>query len=373
MLRLKIARFGNSSSKLSLSDIAAGEATDLTFCYAALHKVSRSFAAVIQQLPHELRDAVCLFYLVLRGLDSIEDDASFSIEKKIPLLREFYQKNHLPDWSIKGVGDSDDYMTLLANYGRVARAFQRLDPEFQEVIDDICRKMGNGMADFSERPIRTMKDYDLYCYYVAGLVGVGLSHLFAISGIEDDTLHKQPELSVSMGLFLQKTNIVRDFHEDLHSDRLFWPEEAWRKYADSPEALEASPDSTESLACLNALINDAMRHAIDSLAYLSEIKDEQVFRFCAIPQAMAIATLEKIYNNPEVFTSVVKIRKGLAAMMLIEMNDFRTAARYFSYFATAILNKIDPKDPSSGELQEKLHTIIAMCRTARMISPVEVN
>lgn len=30
--------------------------------------------------------------------------------------------------------------------------------------------------------VDTVKDYDLYCHYVAGLVGVGLSHLFASSG-----------------------------------------------------------------------------------------------------------------------------------------------------------------------------------------------
>ncbi len=37
-------------------------------------QVSRSFAVVIQQLPQELQDPVCIFYLVLRGLDSVEDD-----------------------------------------------------------------------------------------------------------------------------------------------------------------------------------------------------------------------------------------------------------------------------------------------------------
>ena len=28
----------------------------------------------------------------------------------------------------------------------------------------------------------TLKDYNRYCYYVAGLVGVGLSRLFAAAG-----------------------------------------------------------------------------------------------------------------------------------------------------------------------------------------------
>eukprot|EP00501_MAST-03F_sp_TOSAG23-6_P001576 GSMAST32.ASY1.ANO1.1641.1 assembled CDS len=45
----------------------------------SLDKVSRSFAAVIRQLPDELALPICVFYLVLRVLDTIEDD--MNIEK----------------------------------------------------------------------------------------------------------------------------------------------------------------------------------------------------------------------------------------------------------------------------------------------------
>jgi len=31
--------------------------------------------------------------------------------------------------------------------------------------------------------VHTLKDYNRYCYYVAGLVGVGLSRLFAAGGV----------------------------------------------------------------------------------------------------------------------------------------------------------------------------------------------
>lgn len=37
-------------------------------------QVSRSFAAVIQQLPKVLAVDIAVFYLVLRGLDTVEDD-----------------------------------------------------------------------------------------------------------------------------------------------------------------------------------------------------------------------------------------------------------------------------------------------------------
>ena len=45
-------------------------------------------------------------------------------------------------------------------------------------------RMGQGMADFAEKKVTTMAGYDLYCHYVAGLVGYGLSDLFASSGLE---------------------------------------------------------------------------------------------------------------------------------------------------------------------------------------------
>jgi farnesyl-diphosphate farnesyltransferase len=44
---------------------------DWVFCYDMLNKVSRSFAIVIEQLGDELRNAICIFYLVLRGLDTV--------------------------------------------------------------------------------------------------------------------------------------------------------------------------------------------------------------------------------------------------------------------------------------------------------------
>lgn len=65
-----------------------------------------------------------------------------------------------------------------------------------------------------------------YCHYVAGLVGVGLSKLFSASKLEDPEVGQDTELANSMGLFLQKTNIIRDYLEDMQEGRAFWPQEA---------------------------------------------------------------------------------------------------------------------------------------------------
>lgn len=52
---------------------------------------TRSFAVVIQQLPNPLRDAICVFYLVLRGLDTVEDDMSIPVDEKLPQLHAFHE------------------------------------------------------------------------------------------------------------------------------------------------------------------------------------------------------------------------------------------------------------------------------------------
>lgn len=64
-----------------------------------------------------------------------------------------------------------------------------------------------------------------YCHYVAGLVGIGLSQLFSASKLEDPEVGQDTELANSMGLFLQKTNIIRDYLEDTQEGRAFWPQE----------------------------------------------------------------------------------------------------------------------------------------------------
>jgi farnesyl-diphosphate farnesyltransferase len=57
-----------------------------------VYEYSCSFAVVIQQLPNPLRDAICIFYLVLRGLDTVEDDMALSNDIKLPMLLVFHEK-----------------------------------------------------------------------------------------------------------------------------------------------------------------------------------------------------------------------------------------------------------------------------------------
>lgn len=46
----------------------------------------------MQQLPRELRDPLCIFYLVLRALDTVEDGMAMEPGEKLPVLHSFHQK-----------------------------------------------------------------------------------------------------------------------------------------------------------------------------------------------------------------------------------------------------------------------------------------
>ena len=184
--------------------------------------------------------------------------------------------------------------------------------------------MENGMADIAHKAattgsmyMETIEDYNLYCHYVAGLVGEGLSRLFSASKKEVSWLGTQLEISNSMGLLLQKTNIIRDYREDTDDKRFFWPKEIWGRklYGDFEEMKEMYAPGAELRAqwVQSAMILDAMRHLTDALDYLRLLKNQSVFVFCAIPATMAIATLELCFMNPIMFQRNIKIRKAEAA------------------------------------------------------------
>ncbi len=349
LLRLKIKGQQYAAPKKPLAELVQN-LNDEAFCYAALSKVSRSFAIVIQQLPENLKDAVCIFYLVLRALDTIEDDMKFPKEEKMELLKNFHKKSYDENFTLKNIGDQEDYRVLLEHYDKVIRFFKSLEAGYRDVIVDITEKMGTGMAHFVEKEVESVDDYNLYCHYVAGLVGIGLSRLFSASGLESPNLKDRHELSNSMGLFLQKTNIVRDYHEDLSSGRSFWPKEIWGKYTNELSSFNKNPGSSESLACLNEMVMDALGHLPDVVDYLSLLKNESVFRFAVIPQVMAMATLAAVYNNPKVFNGIVKVRKGLAARLMLYDLSLEETLNYFRKYSRVLLRK----SPSGTAEHQKL-------------------
>ncbi|ONM10468.1 Squalene synthase 1 [Zea mays] len=351
------------------------------FAYSMLQKVSRSFALVIQQLGPELRNAVCIFYLVLRALDTVEvlirtvmnklcsmtaeDDTSIPTEVKVPILQEFYRHVYNRDWHYSC--GTNHYKVLMDKFHLVSTAFLELGQGYQKAIEEITRRMGAGMAKFICKEVETVDDYDEYCHYVAGLVGYGLSRLFYAAGTEDLA---PDSLSNSMGLFLQKTNIIRDYLEDINEipkSRMFWPREIWSKYADKLEDFKYEENTEKAVQCLNDIVTNALIHAEECLQYMSALKNHAIFHFCAIPQIMAIGTCALCYNNVHVFRGVVKMRRGLTARIIDETNSMSDVYTAFYEFSSLIESKIDDNDPNAALTRRHVNSIKQTCKSSGLV------
>ncbi|DBB12544.1 TPA: hypothetical protein ACH3X3_005339 [Trebouxia sp. C0006] len=254
-------------------------------------------------------------------------------------------------------------------YPYVTDVFLRLDPKCQKVIADMTRRMGAGMAKYIQQHVESIAEYDEYCQFVAGLVGIGLSQLFAQSGLEKAAFADMEALSNHMGLFLQKINIIRDFLEDIEEEpapRMFWPKEIWGLYGEALADFKEPSNASQAVQCLNHMVTDALRHAPECLRYMEQVRNPQNFRFCAIPQVMAVGTLALCYNNPKVFTGVVKMRRGQVARFMLQVKTMKEVYLIFHHFATTIATKSksaaaanDPNADKTLAASQKLQELCA--------------
>src|SRR3954447_11900598 len=103
---------------------------------------SRSFSAVIQELNPELLVPVALFYLILRGLDTIEDDMTIDLSKKEPVLRSFQNILEREGWTYNDNGPKEKDRQLLVEFDVVITEFCKVKPPYRAIIKDITMRMG---------------------------------------------------------------------------------------------------------------------------------------------------------------------------------------------------------------------------------------
>jgi len=329
------------------------ETESQTQCFKYLDMTSRSFSAVIMELHPELLMVVTVFYLVLRGLDTIEDDTSISAKKKEHVLRNFDEVLDIDGWTYTENRPEEKDRELMLNFGCVVTEFKKLKTPYQAIIKDIAKKMGNGMADYcfkSENDtfgVNSTAEYDEYCYYVAGLVGEGCTRCFVESKFGNPVLLERPSLHNSMGTFLQKTNIIRDVREDFDDKRIFWPKEIWSKHVDDFADLFKPQYKEQALNCSSEMVLNALNQADECIFYMAGLKEQSVFNFCAIPQTMAIATLDLCFRNYPLFLRNIKITKGQACQIMVDSTqNLEMVCNVFRKHIHSIRRKNRPQDPN---------------------------
>lgn len=302
--------------------MAAGRIADpQAFAAFLLEKTSRTFALNIQVLPIGLRRQVLLAYLFCRMADTLEDDADLPEADKVKLLEAF--RGLFPP------GPTQE--------GRIAGFRAALPPEWERserwdrilvwqchwilpqlaafparAVEAICRcvdEMAGGMIDFTRRQARaregraliaTVGDLDRYCYYVAGTVGNLLCDLFTlhsplIGAKRADALRS---LSVSFGLGLQLTNILKDVQEDRRRNVSFLPSALLAEEGiDAGSFGSGSPAEARVMLRLLAKAQGHLRDALDYTCLLPRL-EPRLRLFCLWPLFMAAENLVVMAEHP---------------------------------------------------------------------------
>jgi farnesyl-diphosphate farnesyltransferase len=116
---------------------------------------------------------------------------------------------------------------------------------------------------------------------------------------------------------------------------------------DNWEQLFEASHREQALNCVSEMVLDALKHAEECLFYMAGMREQSVFNFVAIPQTMAIATLELVFRNPDVLQRNVKITKGDACRIMLESTqNLFTVCEVFRTYTRRIQKKNDPRDPN---------------------------
>jgi phytoene synthase len=172
---------------------------------AAIAAGSRSFALASRLLPARARERAAVVYAWCRRADDAIDLAR--PEQRPPALARLHDE-------------------LDAVYGSPGKEANPILRAFAEVVRErrIPRRypaeLVAGLAmDANGHRYATLDDLRLYCFRVAGTVGLMMCHVL---GVSDDAAL---ENAAHLGIAMQLTNICRDVHEDWQLGRLYVPEE----------------------------------------------------------------------------------------------------------------------------------------------------
>jgi 15-cis-phytoene synthase len=204
------------SFALARSEAATAESTSVTLaapsavalCRATIAQHSKSFALASRLLPPDCRDDAAALYTWCRRTDDAIDLAPAAAQPAA--LAEL-------DRQLRSVyaGEAQPELGLAAFQEVVLR--RRIPKHYP---DELVLGM---QMDACDQRYTSWAELDLYCYRVAGVVGLMMCHVMGV---------REPRALVNaaqLGMAMQLTNIARDVGEDWERGRLYLPEALLRE------------------------------------------------------------------------------------------------------------------------------------------------
>ncbi|MBD3670601.1 MAG: presqualene diphosphate synthase HpnD [Gammaproteobacteria bacterium] len=219
------------------------------YCQDKTIKSGSSFYFSYLFLPESQRRAMYALYAFCREVDDVVDECRDPAIARVKLqwwrdevARIYANSPQHP------VGQALN--TVLAH-------FDLPQEYFLEIID--------GMEmDLHQNRYRNFSDLGLYCYRVAGVVGLLSTEIF---GYED---RRTPRYATDLGLAFQLTNILRDVREDALRDRIYLPLDELQRFGVSESDILTSQENDNTRALFAFQAERALQYYDSAMEKLPE-------------------------------------------------------------------------------------------------------
>jgi len=199
-------------------------------CRKETQKWAKTFYLGTLLLPQEKRKAIWAIYVWCRRTDEIMDSVEASTKSQNEL------SDNLDEWEentknvFKGNIKSELDSVLLDTIEKYPQSIQ----PYLDMID------GQRM-DLNKFRYKDFDELKLYCYRVAGTVGLMTQNVMGIDSAYTSApwsaMPDPSEAAIALGIANQLTNILRDVGEDRHRGRIYLPQADIEKFNYSEEKL----------------------------------------------------------------------------------------------------------------------------------------
>lgn len=255
---------------------AAGwsEADLAAFSRERIEQGSKSFAGAARLFAPDVRDSAMMLYAWCRHCDDVIDGQELG--HNTPATPAAGSQRHLAELRGKTVAALDGRATEPVFLALAAVMARHHIPVRYPL--DLIEGMAMDVRGFEPR---SLDDTLLYCYHVAGCVGVMMAYAMGTSA------RPALERACDLGLAFQLTNIARDVIADAGVGRIYLPED-WLAEAGIPREAVAAPEHREAVFGVTArLLEEAERYYASAYHGLAMLPARS---------GLAIAAARRIYR-----------------------------------------------------------------------------
>lgn len=242
----------------------------------SLSQGSKSFSLASRFFSKELQEDVAHLYSWCRWCDDVADGSTLGFHQNPIGLPENRVQVLLEKSCLAISGNIEGLELPFIAFGQVMRKYHV--PWLY--AEDLLKGMQH---DVSGKTLGTLEDLRLYCYQVAGTVGLIMCHIMGLKNSQ------ALEKAVHLGIALQLTNIVRDIGDDFRVSKVYLPQNWLSELGISSDDLLDSRYSLELESLAKRLFQEADNYYRSGLAGLKELPWR-----CALAVAIAASVYRTV-------------------------------------------------------------------------------